>query len=363
MSAAQVIDTPNVEVTWDNIDVVAPSIEDVKIESQVEVKEESKEAVIDDSKVEEKDSKESEKDVKQPTKEVKEELSVSDETEVEVKIDGKLEKISLKDLKNNYSGKVAYDRKFTELDKQNKQVTQERTKLQQEINQVNQYVNTFAEKMRNRDAVGAMSYLAEFSGMSPAAIKQTLINQLIPEINRQAGLTEAERDLELTKEEIAFQKAQQQRELQKLQQENSQKSLELANTKARSEHGISMNEWDEAFEFLDTHVEKGKAITRKDVVDYALWKRADDRASTVLQTYDSGKYLQDKTVRDTLTKIASENPDFSQQDLDDVLKEAFKGKVEENVKKVAVAKNVQNKPRDDKGKFTYSSQALTSWDF
>lgn len=364
MPVEQVSTTNVQDLSWDNVEVLAPKLEakpeTIKEESQkpeakVEVLEDTEEASdteeVEDTKVEDK--------VEEPAKTNNTDLK--DDTEVELKIDGKLEKVTLKDLKSNYSGKVAYDRKFSEVDKQHKTVIKEKAALQQEIEQVNSYVNTFAAKMKQKDAVGAMSYLAEFSGMSPAAMKQALITQLLPEINRQAGLTDAERDLELTKEDIAFQKTLQQRELAKLQQENSKKSLEIANTKLRMEKGISEQEWDEAFDFLDTHVDPGKPITRNDVADYAIWKRADMKASNVLTTYDSGKYLKDPTVRDTLTKIANENPDFSTKDLEDVLNEAFKGKIKEKVEQVAVEKKVQ-KPRDDKGRFTYTSQALTSWD-
>lgn len=347
------------EISWDNLEVLAPKMEaevnkEVSVEPILEV--DAEKEVETDDKAPETEQKLEVKESKEP-----EVNALKDETEIELKIDGKLEKVSLKDLKSNYSGKVAYDRKFSEVDKQHKTVLKEKSMLQQEINQVNEYVNTFASKMKQKDAVGAMSYLAEFSGMSPAAMKQALITQLLPEINRQSGLTDAERDLELTKEEISFQKNLQQRELQKLQQENSKKSLELANTKLRMEKGVSEQEWDEAFEFLDAHVEPGKSITRHDVVDYAIWKRADIKASNVLTLYESGKYLKDNNVRDTLTKIANENPDFSSKDLEEVLNEAFKGKIKEKVTQVAIEKKVQT-PRDDKGRFTYTTQALTSWD-
>lgn len=349
MSDAIVDVAPVVEATWDNLEDVAPLME-AEVKAPVEpVTEEVSETTEEIAKEEPK----SEKPVTQES---------ADDSEVEVKIDGKIEKVSLKELKSNYSGKVAYDRKFSEVDKQHKSVLKEKTNLQQEVDQINGYVNTFADRMKKQDAVGAMSYLAEFSGMSPAAMKQMLINQLLPEINRQSNLTESERDLELTKEEIAFQKTLQEKELSKLKQENSQKSSELAITKLKLEKGVSDAEWDEAFDFLDTHLDKSKVITRNDVVDYAIWKRADNKTTSVLANFDGGKYLEDVTVRDNLNKVATQYPDFTQNDLNEVLKEAFKSQVQEKLNKVTASKPVAPKFRDDKGKFTHSAQALTSWD-
>ncbi|MCK9370520.1 hypothetical protein M0R04_11470 [Candidatus Dojkabacteria bacterium] len=349
--AIAVVETaPVVEATWDNLETISHFDEAPAESITKEVEGEPTEITEEVNEVEPK--------LEEPVTQEKS----ADDSEVEVKINGKVEKVSLKDLKSNYSGKVAYDQKFSEIDKQHKSVLKEKTNLQQEVDQINTYVNTFADRMKKQDAVGAMSYLAEFSGMSPAAMKQMLINQLLPEINRQSGLTESERDLELTKEEIAFQKTLQERELVKLKQENSQKSAELETTRLKMKSGVSDTEWDEAFEFLDTHLDKNKVITRNDVVDYAIWKRADTKTTNVLSDFDGGKYLQNVEVRDTLNKIATQNPDFTNDDLNQVLKEAFKSKIQEKLEKVTVSKNVSPKFRDDKGKFTHSSVALDSWD-
>ena len=341
------------DINWENVEILAPKLapesaptEEVKPENgkNEEIKPET------ETKSEELDKNEPKVD------------SLKDDLELEIKIDGKLEKVSLKDLKANYSGKVAYDKKFSEIDKTQKAVVKEKAVLQKEIDQVNSYVNEFASKMKAKDPVGAMAYLAQFSGLSPAQMKHNLIQQLLPEINRLSDLTPEARDLELNKEELNFQKNRQEMELKKLHAENSKKESELANYKLRSEKGISENEWETAFEFLDTHLEPGKPITRNDVAEYAIWKRADNRATGVLSSFDGGNYSKDNVMRDTLTRIVSENPDFSEQDLNDILNDSLKVKVKEEVKKVAEQKNVQSRPRDEKGKFTYTSQALTSWD-
>ena len=351
---------PIEDISWDNIEDIAPkpAPESAPKEGDITPEVENKES----TKINENVS-DSKKEIEpETTKKSEDSAQINDDLELEVKVDGKLEKISLKDLKSNYSGKVAYDKKFSEIDKDRKSVVKEKTQLELEIKQINGYVNTFAEKMKAKDSLGAMAYLAEFSGISPAQMKQNLITQLLPEINRLSDLSPEARELEVNKEEVQFQKSRQEMELKKLQAENSRKESELANMKLRSQKGVSESEWDEAFEFLDTHLDPSKPITREDVVDYALWKRADSKAMSALSEFDGGKYREDRSVRDTLIKIANENPDFSDKDLKELLMETFKGKVQEEVKKVAETKNVQDKPRDDKGRFSYTPQALTSWD-
>jgi hypothetical protein len=350
--------TSALDMSWDNIQDTAPKLESVSapIEGDVTPK---KENILDKELTKNEENKESEKDQKDPA-EVK--PSFDDSSEIEMKIDGEMKKVSLKDLKAEYSGKFATQKRFSEIDKERKIVLKEKATLQSEIQNINQYVDTFAKKIQAKDSLGALQYLSQFSGMSPAAVKQNLIMQLLPEIDRLSTLSPEARDLEVSREEILYQKARQEQELNKIRSQTSQKEAELQNVKVKAQNGISDEEWDASFGFLDQNLPKDKPITRQDVVDYTKWKRADQKCESALSGFESGKYLSDKIVRDTLNKVIRDNPDFTDSDINGILMDTFKGKIQEQVKKTAEVKNVSNKARDERGRFTYTDQPLTSWD-
>ena len=98
-------------------------------------KPETKEAKPKESK-EPKEGETSEADPKPTRKTIKAkyadtELDLDEEAMVPVKINGKEEMVPIKDLLGNYSGKVAWDKKFSEVDMSRKQVAAQELKLRE----------------------------------------------------------------------------------------------------------------------------------------------------------------------------------------------------------------------------------------
>ena len=68
------------------------------------------------------------KDVKNLRMKMGEELfNVASDATFKVKVDGKSEEVPLQELINNYSGKTAWDKKFTEIGKEKKEVQFEKS--------------------------------------------------------------------------------------------------------------------------------------------------------------------------------------------------------------------------------------------
>ena len=95
------------------------------------------------------------------------------------------EKISLKELKNGYTGQKEISRRFTELDVKSKQQAADTA-------EINEYINTFAGHLKNGDAIGAMQYFGEFAGTPPHMVKEQLIAALRPEILRRESMSPME---------------------------------------------------------------------------------------------------------------------------------------------------------------------------
>ena len=141
-------------------------------------------------------------------------------------VDGKDEDVTLQDLLNNYSGKVGWDKKFQELSDDKKLYKEEITNHKAEVEKINGYINTFRDKMKNGDSLGALEYFAEFSGMKPYEFRNELVRQLAPEVERRSLLSY---------EEIENENLRQQNEYLLRQQESAEanRTSEQANSEVR----------------------------------------------------------------------------------------------------------------------------------
>ena len=88
------------------------------------------------------------------------EIDLDEEALVPVKVNGKEEMVAVKDLMGNYSGKVAWDKRFTEIDKMRKQATTDTEKVTQIRTALNEILSENDPEMK-------IMRIAEFAGMDP----------------------------------------------------------------------------------------------------------------------------------------------------------------------------------------------------
>lgn len=284
---------------------------------------------------EETPSGEKEGDSKDSKEEVESEL-------VEVKIDGEVQKVPLEELKNNYSGKVAWDKKFSELDLQRKEVVAERDGLQADINAVNEYVTELGNKMRNVSMMDGLYEIAALNNIGPHVVKQALIKEILPEINRMAEMNEDQINLEFSKADLEYQKSMQQREAEKMRSQQAQAELQSQINSVLSERGIEMDEYKEAESFLNARKDQVGEVTPELVGDYVLFSKAESRAENLLNEFDSGKHVQNDEVFNGVIDMLLQNPDFSDADVNEILTDVL-GKAKMEVAEEKINKKQQQK--------------------
>jgi hypothetical protein len=294
----------------------------------------------EDSKQDNEEGKEAEGGEEEVSFEIPEQLAekgivASEEGDIGkmVKVDGEMQFVSLEELGNDYSGQKALQQRFTEFDRENKA-------FKSELDEVNGYVNNFREKMQAEGAMEAMSYLGEFTGMAPYQIKRQLMEQLAPEIDRLRNMSNAELQAEYATEEKNYLQKSIESEREEFQAQQAQGELEREVISVRETHGIDDSEWDQAISFLREHEQ---AIRNQDpnvvmdanyVAETILDARAYDRAESAigassvnLSESESGEILS------ALHEVAFNNPDFTQEDLVDLVKSARSQAVETKVSK------------------------------
>lgn len=296
---------------------------------------------------------ESKEEVNTSEEKTEKEVELSPDSQIEVKIDGKVEKVSLQDLKNNYSGKIAFDKKFTQLDREKKE-------LEGEIGKINKFIDELGQTM-NRSMLEGFFKVGELKGIAPHQIKQKLIQELIPEIDRLEAMDEDQRRLESEREELNYNRKKHESEVARLKQEQAQRDLRAKIDSIRETHNIDETEWDNAVHQLDTRLPKNEEITPKMVGEFVVYERARASTEEALKTFDNGKYLQDGEVVKQLHAVIMQNPDLTPSDIQDVLSKAFNSVAKDEVE-AKVKKTVEAKPTSTQEKKEESSLEFSDWE-
>ena len=204
-------------LTFDDLDNLTDTRSDKEIvsEAKKEVKTSTKENKSQDEglgndeaeQVTKEASKEDTSEKKETTEETKEEeehikkimgksgkknYELNPDTLFKHKVDGEEVDVSLQDLLNNYSGKTSYDKRFQEFSSERTRYQEEKERHDTEITEIKGYIDDFAHKIKNEDALGALEYFAEFAGMKPYEFRTELIRQISPEVERRSMMSSDE---------------------------------------------------------------------------------------------------------------------------------------------------------------------------
>lgn len=361
------IDGVDAELTWDNIEDVAPSIEASEGESnegsdewdsigneesgeKVEAasveeagessdKEASEAGDESESASGEDQSGESESAEESGEGSALKLEEMPDDTKILAKVDGELQEITLKEFKNGISGEKAIAKRFSEYDRKEKE-------FNAQMNEVNEYINDLGNTIRNSSVLEGVSKIAELTGAAPHLVKEALIKELMPEIERRYGLDENELALELKQQENDYLKQRTESENKKLQQEQAQRELQLEVMRTRETHNIDEATWTEALNDLDAKLPPNEPITVETVAEYVNFNRASSRAESILNEWDSS-YLENGEVVDALIDSIIESPDYSDADFKEILSNAF-GETKKVEAQKAVEKKVESKSKNVK---------------
>lgn len=324
------------------------SIEETSSENEVtedEIEEESssedKESSEEDKPKDKQSDKESEEDVKLLTAKVGEEdVQIAADAKFMHKVDGEDVEVPLQELLNNYSGKVAYDKKFQELSAEKKEYTAERQ-------EVEQYIDKFAEKVHNKDVLGAMAYFAEFAGIDGLQFKNQLRSEMKPFFDQQAGLSEQEIETARIKEENDYFKQQKESEAIQSSEKASQEALNRDIDRIQEAHGIDEDAFLDVYESLKATT--NEQVTLQMIENQIIENQSVSKSAELLDA--SGVELDDKDAAvKQLSKLIVENKDFGDDDWAEVIKQAYSkpakktSKVSGKVKKQGQKTETNTKP-------------------
>jgi len=356
---------------WDDLDA-----SDLGEENDGNIEAKSEEAESSDSGVSSSEDRDEDNEAPEEVNNSKEEDSSgkeesdskdSEEGLIEVKVDGELQKVSLDELKSNYAGKVAWDKRFSEVDKERKQVLSERDALQNDINAVNQYVSELGNKMRNVSMLEGLYEIGSLNNIGPHAIKKAIIDELLPEINKMMDMPEDMINLEYQKQELQYQKNLQMQEQQRFQAQQAQRELQQKVESLMENANVSMEEYQEAQSFLNARKnELGQEVTPELVVDYAIFAKAESRADNLLNSFENGTHAGNDEVMNGVIDMILQYPEFTDEDVMDVIQDALSSAKQDVAQKQVeevINKKSPSKPKSKKKEQPMMDDSdLDDWD-
>jgi len=171
-------------------------------EEEEEEEEEGEEETEEDKEKEEKEEKPKEDKEKKDSKKLRirmgEDLfNIDSDATFKVKVDGEMQEVTAQELINNYAGKTAWDKKFTEIGKEKKSLEFEKSSLTKEKQTLSTHLKNALTPLKNPEGnpLDSLMYLVEMSGEDPYNAYRRVMEANLEELGKLMDMTETEREL------------------------------------------------------------------------------------------------------------------------------------------------------------------------
>lgn len=272
------------------------SDEEEESEEEEEEKEEDKEEDEEESE-EKEEEKEKEEKAKSDAKKLRmrmgdELFNVNSDATFKVKVDGELQEVPIQELINNYAGKTAWDKKFTEIGKEKKALEKEVQMFsakQQKLNSIVQEVVSNLEDAE-KNPMDALLYLVEMSGKDPYNSYRRMMEANLDELANIMDMTETERELYFhkKKDELHSSVAKKRQEVQLREQRFNQAVQKV--DQLRQSFNVSEDDFVDASEELESIYEEAgldvNNITEEVIVDYASLRPHISKVKELIAPYE-----------------------------------------------------------------------------
>ncbi len=260
--------------------------------------------------------------------------------EIDWKVDGKPEKIKVRDLLDNWSGKTSYDRKFQELSQNKRAVADEVTTLQRTKERHTTLINDMHKAAGEGRVFDAVSNMLEMTGLDKKIDAKSYVKQLrdamVAQSKAFAEMSPDQRQLAESKEEIEFLKARQGRDSQARAREQADQAFSQRVSKAMETSKSNIEEFVETRKFLIERFTADKRdlnlITPEFIGEQVISVRQFDTAHQALA--DVGLDVEKNQPLETqAVALLKANPTWTKKDLVEIFQKALNEKRSKQVSK------------------------------
>ena len=300
--------------------------------------EEEKEEKEEEEETDEEKPKSPKSDAKKLRMKMGDELfNVDSNATFKVKVDGDLQEVPLQELINNYSGKTAWDKKFTDLGKERKAHELEVANLTTKQRILADHLTTITSTIKdaNKNPLDALMYIVELSGEDPYTAYRRIMESNLDELSNLMDMSETERELYFHKKKDELHTSVAKKRQDMYQREQSFNQAVQKVDALRQSYNVSEDQFVDASEELESiYKEAGldvNNITEEVVVDYASLRPHIETVKELIAPYEENiaeskygdvvsnfaRYLRDgkadlKTVKEILKRNFSVEEDVKE---------------------------------------------------
>lgn len=227
------------------------------------------------------------------------------DAEMRVKVAGKYEKVPLSVLRDNYSGKVAYDEKFTEISEREKSFEakeKEVTRVQESIkNTLDETRSSLAESLKEGgNPMDAINKIVDLLGVDSYDFNKALFDAQLEELVLLDSMDEIEQKAYWLEKRNDYQTKRHESLEEKRKQSEALEERRATVDRMREAHGVSEEDFVSAYDEL-SRLGRPDA-TPQQVVQYAVNLPFMTKAESMLKPYE--EQLSDKEMDSMMAKVA-----------------------------------------------------------
>lgn len=300
------------------------------------------------------------------------EFPVDETAVIEWKVDGKPTPVALKDLLQNFSGKVAWEKRFNEVAEQRKAVLEKATATEQRAERHQALVKNMYDSVMSGKVFDAAQAMIEMSGLSDKIDGKTYIQNLRSKLIEQAQalsqMTPEQRQVYEEQEKSAYLQSQYEQLRQQREQEQAQQAFQGRVAKAIEAAGTNTEEFAETRLWLKSAFEQQKRdlseLTPEFIANHIKEVRVYKTASEGLSAVNP-ELAKDEKHWNHAAQLLKNNPDWTAKEIEEIYREATTTKraasVSQKVAKTPVRtaatvgaskKQARKDPREDYSNFS-----------
>jgi hypothetical protein len=246
--------------------------------------------------------------------------------------------VPVQELINNYSGKTAWDKKFTEIGKEKKSLEFEKNQISDQKKELVDHVNNalLPLKDKSKNLLDSLMYLVEMSGEDPYNAYRRIIEANLEELSSLLDMGETERELYFHKKKDELHSNVTKKRQEKHQKEQVFNQALQKVDSLRQTYNVSEEAFVDASEELESIYKNSgldiNDITEESIVDYASLKPYIDEVVKLVEPYEDN--ISEQKYGDVVAELSRylRNGEADKQTIQELLKRNFS--VEEEVKEL-----------------------------
>lgn len=228
------------------------------------------------------------------------EIDLDEEALVPVKINGKEEMVPVRDLMTNYSGKTAWDKKFSELDQTRKQTQGQQQKVQEITNMIQQVYEEQDPELR-------IMKIAKLAGIDEMQFRQKFYQDNVQWLEKYYTMSDDERRAEDLAYEAKVHKHRADTLEKSIRDQEDYKSLNGKVENLRASHNVTEREFVEKYDQLETLVKLGRISSQQVTPETIVQAITNDRyVGAALNKIDNlGLQWNEQTKNQNITRAVT----------------------------------------------------------